>query len=198
MRSIDEKPGYLAYQPGSYQVLGPEQDQLLDQILVVVPDSEEDNGTIVEFIVKTPNVRMRTRVSVVLEPDDVSVNPNTTSNGVICDGKGTLWVCEKERTRAGRPQGSPVNNVVGTGAAPHAVPTDARLWGHSFELETNGQELYGQFNPPATVADPASAAKWHLIVRYEAVVPLSMEEWNQLRSRYGIRVMPEGGITLGG
>lgn len=194
--TVANKPGYLAYLPGSYQVLGPEQDQGLHKILATAPASASDNDGPVEFWVKTPNVRCRTRVAFVLEPDDVAVDPNAVANTVILDGTGLLWVVEKERTRAGKPQTSPVRNVVGTGAAPLAIPTDTRLWGFVFELETNGQELYGQFTPPAIIETPASASKWNLIVRYESVERLSDEEWNQFRGRYGARVNPEKGQVL--
>lgn len=202
MSTGKEKPGYPYYLPASYQVLGPEQDQALDKVLATNPASAADNDGNVQFWVKTPNVRCRTRVAIVLEPDDVAVDPNNDPSTVILESSGglpvggSLWVAEKERTRNGRPQTSPVRNVVGTGATPLAIPTDPRLWGYVFEIETNGQELYGQFVPNPIKVDPASASKWHLVVRYESVVRLSDEEWNQFKGRAGIRIAPEEGMVL--
>lgn len=193
---LQTQPGYLAYLPSSYQFLGPEQDQLLDQIICSNPANAADNDGFAEFWVKTPNVRCRTRVSFVLEPNDVSVDPNTALNTVILDGTGLLWAAEHERTRSGRPQMSPIRNVVGTGATPLAIPTDTRLWGFTFEVETNGQELYGQFTPPAIKDTPAAASLWHILVRYESVQRLSDEEWNQFKQRYGLRIAPEKGLVL--
>lgn len=193
------KPGYMSYLPASYQVLRPEQDSALTQILVTSEAEQQENGTIVEFFVKTPNVRCRTRVALVLEPDVTSeVDVRNDLNTVILDGTGTLWVAELERTASGgAKRRSPVRNVVATGAAPLAVPTDARLWGYAFEVETNGQELYGQFNPAAIALDPAAASKWLVAVTYESVERLTDEEWNQFLGQYGVYVNPTGGIVQG-
>lgn len=195
-RRVETQPGYPAYLPASYQFLGPEQDQLLDQIIAINAGANVSPSGPALFWVKTPNVRCRTRVSLVLEPDDVDVNPNTTSTAGFISTGGTLWVAEHERTRAGNPQVSPVRNVIGTSVAPQAIPTDPRLWGFVFEVETNGQELYGRFLPSPIPSEPLSATKWHLIVRYESVERLSDEEWSQFQGRYGCRVSPEGGLVV--
>lgn len=189
---MSEKPGYLAFLPGSYQVLGPEQIHTLDQYLDRCAAGNVDASGVVEFWVETPNVRARTRVNIVLTPVS-GQNPQTTANTTVIGTAATLWVCEKEKARDQRVQSSPVKNVVGTGAAPLAVPTDTRLWGYSFEIETNGQELYGRFTPPASAGAGAPAHSWHIIVRYEAVVPLSAEEWRQFKQRQYVRVVPDGG-----
>lgn len=195
-RTVENQPGYLAYLPASYQVLGPKQDQSLDQIIASAGAQAADFGDAeATFSVKTPNVRCRTRVSLVLEPDDVAVDPNTELNTVILSGTGTLWVAEHERTRSGRPQMSPVRNVVSLGGTPVAIPTDTRLWGFSFETETNGQELYGRFHPPAVKVAPAAASFWHIIVRYESVERLTKEEWAQFKMQYGLRIYPEKGLV---
>jgi hypothetical protein len=191
-RDVGNQPGYLAYQPSSYQSWGPEDDQSLDQLIAVMPKAAVAvDGVTGEFFVSTPNVRCRTRVALVLEPIGTGGTFNTSANAntaILGGDPGTLWICERERTRAGKPSPSPVRNVIGTGAAPIAVPTDDRLWGFALELETNGRDLYGRFVPPDVKADPTSASQWHVIVRYESVERLSNEEWQQFRMRFGLRI----------
>ena len=195
------KPGYPAYLPSSYQVIGPEQDPHLTQLLVTAPKAATTQHPTARFWVRTPNVRCRTRVSLSLELFDSSVDPNDADNSQILKspqdpGVGTLWVAEMEMTRGGAPKWAVVRNVVGTGDAPLSIPTDAHLWGYTFEVETNGQQLYGVFVPPDIGAAPIGPSKWFVSVRYESVQRLSSEEWNQMLQRYKVSVQPEGGVTL--
>jgi hypothetical protein len=197
------KPGYLDYLPASYQVLGPQQDSHLSQRLVTAPASATTNHPAVRFSVRTPNVRCRTRVSLILEPLSVTDTSQQifNSNTIILAatqpaGAANLWVCEREYSGSGAQQASPVDNVVGTGNSPITIPTDVRLWGYSFEIETNGQELFGVFVPPDIGSAPTSASSWILSVRYESVNRLSDEEWNQFVGQQFSRVLPEGGVTL--
>jgi hypothetical protein len=191
------KPGYPAFRPASYQVLGPEQDRALDRVIVTNPGVQTTTTPAVSFRVRTPNVRCRTRVSLFLLPDTLTAgdDPKTQLNTTVIAGAGTLWVAELDYSRSGVSSGAPTRNAVGTGAAPLAVPTDARLWGYSFEIETNGQELMGVFTPPNTAAAPASSSKWHLTVRYESVQRLTLEEWNQFLGQYGIVGGSDAGVA---
>lgn len=191
------QPGYPDFLPASYQVLGPEQDAALDRILAINPATQTTVHPAAKFFVRTPNVRCRTRVTVFLVPDSITTadDPDANVNTTIIAGTGTLWVCERE-LGLGVVKQVPVDNVVGTGAAPLAIPTDTRLWGYSFEIETNGQELAGVFTPPNTAAAPTSSSKWHVSCRYESVQRLSDQEWNQFLGQYGIRVSPDLGAVL--
>jgi len=185
------KPGYFApWQPGSLQVLGPESDPSLSKTIVVNPATQSTVHPAIDFTVKTPNVRMRVKVSLTLEPAAASsVNVDTDANTTVIAAAGTLWASLKGRTLNSNRRQSPAANVVGTGAAPLSVPTDTRLWGYTFEAETNGEEIFCHFTPPNTAAAPAAASVWVASVRYEAVgARLSKEEWESFRSQYGIHV----------
>lgn len=211
MRRNNAKPGYLEFRPPSYQVLGPEQESTLDRILATYPS---DTGTTLapppesRFIVRTPQVRCRVRVSVFAKPDqpalgnptlaDPDVDPVTDMYAVDGTGRmGLLWVVEHERGNGSGTKASPVRNIVGTGAAPLSIPTDARLWGYTFELETCGTELYGVFVPPNNaLAGALTTSRWHVTARYESVVPVSDEEWNQFLGKQLLRVSPQDGVIV--
>lgn len=211
-RRQEAKPGYLEYRPPSYQVLGPEQDDQLDRILVTYPDSQGTNVAAderaVRFWVRTPQVRCRTRVVVFAKADQPAlgnpqpVDPDVDTIGIMYEIGGsppecTLWVVEHERGNGDGVKAAPVRNVVGTGAAPLPIPTDTRLWGYAFEIETNGTELYGVFVAPNNVIEGAAApSKWHVAVRYESVIPVGTEEWNQFLGRQLLRVQPPQGIVI--
>jgi hypothetical protein len=208
------KPNYLDWRPPNYQVLGPEQEETLDRILVTYPD---DQGTTMDplptarFWVRTPQVRCRVRVVVFAKPDqpagvgnptaaDPDADPITDMYVANVSGElGLLWVAEHERGNGSGLKASPVRNVVGTAAAPLSIPTDARLWGYAFEVETNGTELYGEFTPPNNAVGGALCpSRWHVVVRYESVVPVSDEEWNQFLGKQFLRVSPQEGVTVEG
>jgi hypothetical protein len=192
--SIANQPGYRAFLPGSYQVVGPGDVPDLDKILCTGPAGATVNQPPIDFVVKTPNVRCRTRVAITLEPQgasavDVDTQPYTT---FADNGPATLWVAAKTISRGARRKSIPTRNVVGTGAAPLSIPTDARLWGYEFEIETAGEELHGRFVPPTTVGAPAEGYTWRVQARYESVVRLSDQEWNQFLGRFGVWISPEG------
>jgi hypothetical protein len=198
------KPGYPGFQPSSYQVIGPDQEPALSRLIVTGPASATTVHPTVRFTVRTPNLRCRTRVSLTLEITDTPTNTSDADSGLVlataaqqqAASAGTLWIAQREYTKSGVVVPSVVANVVGTGNAPLAIPTDSQLWGYSVETETNGQELYGRFVPPDLGAGNVHTIRWCLAVRYESVNRLGDEEWNQLRQQYRLIVMPEGGVTL--
>lgn len=187
----NDKPGYPAFQPASYQVVGPEQDPSLDKILCRAPAGETTDTPSIVFLVATPNVRMRTRVAISLEPVGTTVNVDAQAYTAVVAAAADLWVASKTLSRGPRVKAPPTRNIVGTAAAPLAIPTDTRLWGYEFELETAGELLRGYFVPPASDAG-SPGYTWRVQVRYEAVgARLSAEEWNQFRGQYGLTVDPE-------
>jgi hypothetical protein len=138
---------------------------------------------------------MRTRVVLALVPLATDVDPNTAVNTAIIVGAGTLWAAIRQRVQEDTPQPVPTRNLVGTKAAPVAVPTDPGLWGFEGEWETAGEELYFSFVPPNAKVGNTRGAAWHAIVYYEAVQRLSDEEWNQMRQGYALLTSPPVVLT---
>jgi hypothetical protein len=185
-----EKPGYLAYQPDSYQVLNSERDSSLDKILAAYPAAATTAQPLIVARVRTPNLRMRTRLCFALVPlADVTIDPNVAlTTSILIAATGSLWLATRQRAQDNTRQSVPTRNLTGTKSPPLAIPTDPGLWGYEWEGETNGQEIYCSFKPPRAKVGNTVAAAWHLCVNYEAVQRLSAEEWNQMRQRYGIVV----------
>lgn len=190
-------PGYMKYAPATYQVYGPDEDFTLDKVIALMPAGGAQ-GPLTEFWVKTPIVRCRTRVVVFVEPVlagagsvDVKSQVNTTVLGTL----PTLWVVEQVVSKGDKRAYPPVRNIVGTGAAPLAIPTDSRLWGYAFELETAGTDLYARLQlQPLSGASPTSA-NWRVQVRYESVERLTQAEWSRFLGQMGLRVANEGQVT---
>jgi hypothetical protein len=213
MNRSKAKPGYLEFRPPSYQVLGPEQESTLDKILATYPSDVQTTRTAdertVRFWLRTPQVRCRCRLSVFAKPDqpflgnpplaDPTVDPISDMYEpfvVAQPGVASLWVSEVERGNGPGVKASPVRNIVGTGGTPLIIPTDVRLWGYTFELETNGTELYGVFVAPNNANPALTTSRWHAVARFESVVPVSDEEWNQFLGKNLLRTSPQEGIEV--
>jgi hypothetical protein len=190
----EPKPGYGSYLPGSYQLVGPREDQALSVVLAVAAAGATTNNPSIPFHVRTPNVRVRTRVVVVYEPIGSSVDVDSALYTAALASAGSLWVALKTGTRSNRTKNPPTRDIVGTGASPLAVPTNTRLWGYDFEVETNGEELLGVFVPPDCAAGNPGG-QWTLAVFYESVERLSKEEWNQFVQGYGIEPLAPVALT---
>lgn len=189
-RNCEGRPGYgqNPYLPPSYQVVGPDQVPALTAQLAILPGDVTTVHPAIRFEVVTPNVRVRTRVELSLEPAQAETTDVDASAYTVMEGVGsTLFVAERAVSRTSKRRAPTVRNVVGTAAAPLAIPTDTRLWGYAFEVETNGQILTGVFTPSNQPA-AAPAGAWWLSVRYESVERLSDVEWQQFLQQCGIRI----------
>lgn len=189
----DPRPGYGSpYAPATYQRWGPAQDPALEAILVRVGAGEEPPGGTVlqEFRVLTPSVKARTRVAIMLvprqsTPADVLNDTNTaTLLGMTADLN--VWSITRSIHPTQRPS-IPTANIVAAGGSPLRIPTDDRLWGYEFEVETAGDELIGHLFLDFDPEPQQESHEWRLSVTYASVDPMSAEEWAQLISRVGIR-----------
>lgn len=183
-----QQPGYGLYQPASFQLLRAIDFPEFDKVIATYPAAQTTAQPTIMVNVRTPNVRMRTRVCFVLVPVGSTVDVNTALNTAILGGTGTLWGSIVQRVRDNTPRSIPTRDVVGTKSAPQAIPTNTGLWGFEDEYETCGDNLQFLFVPPVAKAGNTSAAAWHVIVNYEAVQRLTDEEWQAMRQGGAIDV----------
>lgn len=181
-------PGYPAYQPPQFQLLRAVDFPELDRSIAIYPAAQTVNAVSINVNVRTPNVRVRTRVVFALVPTASTVDTDTALNTTMLGGTGTLWGAIVQRVRDNTRKSVPVQDVAGTKAAPLAIPTNAGLWGYALEIETCGDDLQFIFSPPLAKAGNTVAGAWHVLVNYEAVQRLSDEEWQQMRQGGAIDV----------
>jgi hypothetical protein len=181
---LQSQPGYPAYQPASYQLLrAVDFPSALDRVLAIYPAAQTTSQTPIQFNVRTPNVRMRTRVVLALVPTASTVDTNTAAVTTILDPapNGKLWGAIVQRVADNTLRAVPTRNIEGTKAAPTPIPTDTGLWGWELEIETCGDNLQFIFTPPTAKLGNTVAAAWHVLVNYEAVQRLTDEEWQLMR-----------------
>jgi hypothetical protein len=178
------------FEPWTVQRVESDVDWALDKVLCSYPAAQTVAAqAAIPVRVTTPNVRMRTRVSFVLTPTGASlIDVEASANTAILDpaAPGSLWVSLEQRLHSSGRKLVPVQDVVGTGGSPVPVPTNTRLWGVSFEIETAGDQLLCLFTPPQSKAGNTDTGEWHVVLAYEAVQRLSEEEWAEFRSKYSL------------
>jgi hypothetical protein len=184
-----QQVGYPDYQPDSYQLLRGVEFTALDKLIATYPAAATTAQPTITFHVRTPNVRMRTRVALVLVPvADTTIDTDSALNTTILDAgfPGSVWGANVQQLHENTRKSVPTMNVAGTKAAPVSIPTDAGLWGWEGQWETAGDDLLFRFVPPRAKAGNTVAAAWHVVVSYEAVQRLSAEEWQQMRQLYSL------------
>lgn len=186
------RAGYGNYTTPRYQSFGPKEDKSLDRVLLSIGDAGVDEERYSPFEIIVPDVKCRVRVDFAIEAGgsgDIMMAENT----LVLGAAGLrLWAAlrarpQSESAGSGQAFGTspPVQNLVGTGGAPLAIPTDTRLWGYGFEVETAAEDIAGWVRTvPGAEAGPF---RLHLIVRYNSLERMSPEEWKQLVGRCGIR-----------
>lgn len=153
---------------------------------------EADAGTAdVRFRVPGVDPRLRIKISVLFVPPGGSA-PNTGGAGVGT----TLWICEAEKDRSGQSGITiPATDIVGTSAAPLAIPVDTGLGGYSREFITAADYLEGTLH--AVSAAGMGGGQWVLQVDYSPdAVRFTDAEWEALRAKMSPRVL--GGSVLVG
>jgi hypothetical protein len=139
------------------------------------------------FEIRVPDVKCRVRVDFAIEAATNADQMQAQYVSVLGDARLQLWAALRAHPQSETqwPSNPPVQNIAGTGLAPIVIPTDLRLWGFGFELETAAKDIAGWVR--TVPGAEASAFRLHLIVRYNSLERMSPEEWKQLVGRCGIR-----------
>jgi hypothetical protein len=128
-------------------------------------------GGTVRFRCVTPDPRVWVKFGVLWVPQDGSTAPGAATL--------TLWVSQLERSGIGD-QGPefPVEDLLGTSAAPLAIPTNAALFGKFVEVTTAKSGLQGVM----VVTTPTAGVQgtWYAKASYTPAVEMSREEWDKL------------------
>lgn len=182
-------PHYPAFRPACFQQVGPKDDPALTALLVDYQGEGDDSGE-ARFRVRTPNVNLLTRVTLILQPNNgEGLNTAADDSDEIIDPAGdlpALWVASRMPAfGVSGSQTPPVRDVVATRPAPQGIPTNVGLWGFDFSLQTFGEELYGVL---AIASRPLGLAQWRINVQYNSVERLSLEEWERARQSMGLDV----------
>ena len=180
------RAGYGNYTTPRSQSFGPEQDKSLDRVLLSVGDEGIDEEIYSPFDIAIPDVKCRVRVDFAIDGMTVADYMQAQSTSVLGDAGLQLWCALRSKAQAESNASAvpPVQNLVGTGNTPINFPTDTRLWGYGFEIESASQFIGGWVR--TVPGAEANAFRLHLIVRYNSLERLSAEEWFQLIGRCGI------------
>lgn len=123
-----------------------------------------------------PDPRMWVKFGVLWVPKDGSTPPSAATQ--------TLWIAAVDRGGIAQ-QGTdfPVEDVVGTSAAPLAIPTNSALFGKFAQVQTGNTGLQGVM----VVTTPAAGVegKWYAKASYYPTVDMSREEWDKLVGQIG-------------
>jgi hypothetical protein len=96
----------------------------------------------------------------------------------------TLWISAIERTALGD-QGAelPVEDLIGTSAAPLTIPTNSALYGKFVQLQGANTGLQGVM----TIDTPTAGleGKWFCKASYYPTVDMPREEWDKLVGQIG-------------
>jgi hypothetical protein len=174
----------------SYQRVTLLEDRNLDQIIADIGDASTFATQFARFQVKVPDCRCRTRVVVAIGagPGAAIFDPNNAEHTVLTNTQtATLWMALRTRIDdAGGARYTPTRNLVGTGLAPLAIPTDTRLWGWETEIETIGDDIWGVLQVTGG-AIASSPYQWHVQVGFNAVgSELTTDEWEKFMTKKGI------------
>jgi hypothetical protein len=150
------------------------------------------DGTVTAtFRATVPDARCRIRVAIFQEA--IGGTYNQSYMGADRFGPTmTAWVCLCMRTASGNIL--PIQDLIGTGAAPLAIPVNLKLWGHSDEIETVGnpddssasKEIRGivAITGENSGADPYEM-KWYVEITYQAYQGMTDAEWSRVVAQAG-------------
>lgn len=122
-------------------------------------------SVVVPFRVSVPDARLKTKVSFLCSPSPARSVPYDITFAASINP--LLWLCAADSGEEG--QVLPVTNLVGTKAAPQAIPEDVNLMGFSVEYETAADWLFGEFTVNFTGGGSVSItnSRWSLGVRWQ-------------------------------
>lgn len=183
-------PGYITPPlPSDLQIFGPESQggANCEVVMATVEGGGEETGGITVAFVELPSAKVQARISIFAVPTTGSDNPMVDDSDGVIVGTWGLWAPLLTRAKFGGRAGNffPTRNVIGTKAAPLQIPADPGLWGHEFEIVTaQAGRLMLRLNEIATggTADYQIRAQ----VTYQAIVPMSPQEWTRFCDRAGI------------
>jgi hypothetical protein len=196
------RPGYGApANTPALQILGPHsgpkgnQRDKCEVVLMTVGAAGEESGGICFGWVTVPSAKVRARISVFAVPTEAAAgndNPMVDDSDGVINGQWGLWAVLV--TRSGGGIGAtgayfPTENIVGTKASPLQIPTDPGLWGHEFEIETAAASVL-MLRVDGVSTEGAANYQIRAQVTYQAIEPMSPEEWREFVDNAGIRADP--------
>lgn len=128
------------------------------------------------FRCPVPDPRLWVKFGVVWVPGDGSTAPGAATL--------TLWMSALERSGiGGQGNESPVEDLLGTSAAPLAIPTNTALFGKFVQAQTGNTGLQGVM----TITTPTAGVvgKWVVKASYWPTVDMPREEWESIVSLIG-------------
>lgn len=123
------------------------------------------------FRVPTPDPRLWVKAGVIWVPKDGLTAPGAATL--------TLWMAAVERGGIGG-QGTefPVEDLLGTSAAPLTIPTNTALYGKFVQVQTGNTGIAGRL----TVTTPTAGVegRWFAKASYWPTVDMPREEWDRI------------------
>lgn len=171
-----------------YQRYGPQDSADLDRAIIFVGAATAPSASSA-FEIRIPDVKCHLRVVLALsQASGAAIDPaQAVHTGVTGANTATLWVASRSQLKAEFNANllPPTRNIVGTGATPLTIPTDTRLWGYEFEIETAAETLRGLLAVTGGAAATA-AYRWHLQAYYQSVEMVTDDEWIKMIQMMGI------------
>jgi hypothetical protein len=129
------------------------------------------------FRVPTPDPRCWVKFGVLWVPGDGSTAPGATTL--------TLWIAATQRGGIGEGSGRdfPVEDLIGTSAAPLAIPTNTALFGKFVQVQNGTSGLQGVL----TIATPSAGVQgtWYALASFHPAVDMPREEWDSIVGKIG-------------
>jgi hypothetical protein len=169
--------------------------QPIDLAHVTYGGRGDDEGD-AEFVIRTPEVRCRVRVTIMLAP--LTFPPGATGDvvdriwnghtapGASLFGGTQLWVAKRDEPGRHSGESLPVENIVGSYASYRPGP-DPGCLGFTFDFESCNDEVWGRLHVDASAM--TFSGVWVLrasIVGFQGVTPV---EWDRVTSRFEARVV---------
>lgn len=144
-------------------------------------------ATVIPFVVPTPDARVQVNVSILAVPDPtlpgLAIPYDVTGAGAVTP---RLWLAA-----AAIPQAwgglLPVTNLVGTHAAPQAIPFDPGLMAYAQTVLADCDAVYGELTMAQAGGESGGAPNttWILKTRYQPVAGALIcdEEWSEIVSK---------------
>jgi len=138
-------------------------------------------STVISFRVPTPDSRVTASVAIVVSvQQQLGLQqgfPFDITNGAAFSY--ALWLAGRDQDEGGSGLYVPTVNLLGTRAAPVAVPTDINIMGYSDDFDGGQDEIYGEFTVAGSwFANPLAA---RLYVRYQpSACEICDDEWREI------------------
>ena len=150
-------------------------------LLSVKPGGTLNFAGVLAFRVPTPDSRLVTSIDLLFS------QPNAPAATVPFDMTfgstigASLWLAGRTLDRGGAGQLIPTVNLVGSRAAPIALPTDVAIDGYADDYPGGQDDIYGELTVSFSVFSPAQGLRISLLVRQEpGPCAICDDEWQQI------------------